>query len=396
MPPDRPVRARLRAHPTAGDALLAAALVLIWLLFALLGTIPDGWSEPAAVLASVLGVVPTVLRRLTPRTAVALQCAALVLPALLGVERGAESLSVLVVAYTSASMLPLRQAVVSAVALAASVTALLLLHRQEFGADEWVSEALVLLVCFFLGRTVLNRRAYTVALEERARAAEASREAAAREAVLDERRRIARELHDVVAHHVSVMGVLAAGARRALPRDPAAVDGVLATIEETGRATLREMRRLLDVLRTDGEPGDPPVHPQPGVEGLAALLTQVREAGLPVRLRVEGEPRPLEPGVDLTVYRVVQEGLTNTLKHGGPASAEVALRFRPGEVQVEVSDDGRGPRPDPPRTATGHGLVGMRERVVLYGGALHTGPRPDGGYVVRASIPLESALEATG
>jgi signal transduction histidine kinase len=247
-------------------------------------------------------------------------------------------------------------------------------------------------VCFFIGRTVCTRRAYTTALEQRATAAEENREASAREAVLEERRRIARELHDVVAHHISVMGVLATGARRTLSRDPEAADEALATIEATGRTTLREMRRLLDVLRRDDET-DAALQPQPGVAGLEALVAQVREAGLAVRLTVVGDPRPLDPGVDLTIFRIVQEGLTNALKHAGPASAEVRVEFRGDRLALEVIDDGRGTSGR--NGHTGHGLVGMRERVSLYGGTLRTGPRTGGGYAVTANIPLDPASEVT-
>ncbi|GAB3978494.1 sensor histidine kinase [Plantactinospora veratri] len=216
--------------------------------------------------------------------------------------------------------------------------------------------------------------------------AEENQRSLADQAVADERRRIARELHDVVAHHVSVMGVLATGARRVLSRDPAATDGALGTIEETSRTTLRELRRLLDVLRTDAEPAAE-LSPQPGLAGIEALVEQVREAGLPVTLRVDGTPGPLDPGVALTVFRIVQEALTNTLKHAGAATAQVRLSFGVYWLIVEIADTGRGPAPESGRL--GHGLVGMRERMALYGGTLRTGPRPGGGYRVYAKMPME-------
>jgi signal transduction histidine kinase len=162
----------------------------------------------------------------------------------------------------------------------------------------------------------------------------------------------------------------------------------MATVEETGRATLRELRRLLDVLRTDAEPAAE-LTPQPGLTGIEALVEQVRDAGLPVTLRVDGTPGPMEDGVALTVYRIVQEALTNALKHAGRATAVVRLTVTDGFLVVEVTDTGRGPTPAADRI--GHGLVGMRERVALYGGVLRTGPRPGGGFRVYARIPLESA-----
>jgi signal transduction histidine kinase len=210
--------------------------------------------------------------------------------------------------------------------------------------------------------------------------------------VADERRRIARELHDMVAHHVSVMGVLATASRRTLRRDPDAADEALATIEETGRTVLREMRRLLDVLRTEPDPYDP-MTPHPGLSSLAGLVEQVREAGLPVTLTtsgpVEGEKPAMDPGVALTVYRIVQEALTNVLKHGGAqATAEVRLDVGSRWLALEVFDTGRGPARGSDG-AIGHGLAGMRERVALYGGTLRTGPRPGGGYRVYARIPVK-------
>jgi signal transduction histidine kinase len=263
---------------------------------------------------------------------------------------------------------------------------------------------LVMLVSFFVGRTVYNRRAYVAALEDRANTAELDRQTIVERAVADERRRIARELHDVVAHHVSVMGVLATGTRRALPRDPRAADEALATIEETGRVALREMRRLLSVLRSDAEPAGE-LEPQPGLPGIEGLLEQVREAGLPVELIVTGEPGRLDPGIALAVYRITQEALTNALKHAGPARAEVRLSFTPKELTIEISDTGRGPRPGLAageiargqrlggRTdLLGHGLLGMRERINLYGGTLRAGARAGGGFRVSARIPLEPEL----
>ncbi|UWZ49889.1 sensor histidine kinase [Dactylosporangium matsuzakiense] len=246
------------------------------------------------------------------------------------------------------------------------------------------------LVCFTVGRTVATRRAYIAALEDRARTAENTQAALTEKAVAEERRRIARELHDVVAHHVSVMGVLATGSRRMLGRDPAAADEALATIEETGRTALREMRRLLSVLRTATEPAGE-LAPQPGLGGIEGLVEQIREAGLPASLHVSGEPGILDPGVSLTLYRIVQEALTNALKHAGAATVEVRLQFTPADVTVEICDTGRGPQLG--TAAVGHGLLGMRERVMLYGGTLRTGPRPGGGYRVHARIPIEAPVE---
>jgi signal transduction histidine kinase len=207
--------------------------------------------------------------------------------------------------------------------------------------------------------------------------------------VADERARIARELHDVVAHNVSVMVVQAGAARRTIERDPDRAREALTSVEATGRQALDEMRRLLGVLRTEDEATELRA-PQPSVSHLDELVAHVREAGLPVDLVVEGEPRPLMSGVDMSAFRIVQEALTNSLKHAGPAHARVRLRYGEHDLCLEVVDDGRGLAADAPASnGGGHGLVGMRERVALFGGELQAGPRTGGGYVVSARIPLE-------
>jgi signal transduction histidine kinase len=213
-------------------------------------------------------------------------------------------------------------------------------------------------------------------------------ERASRDAVTEERSRIARELHDVVAHSMGLMVVQAGAARMVMDQDPRGAGTALKLIEETGRKGLAEMRRLLGILENDAEE----VHlvPQPGLQRLDELLESMRGIGLPVEAVIEGTPRDLPPGADLTAYRVVQEALTNTLKHAGQARARLLLRYNRNDLEVEIADDGRGPPPDGARTP-GHGLIGMRERVGLFGGSLETGARPGGGFVVRARIPLSEA-----
>ncbi|MEA2149192.1 MAG: hypothetical protein QOD69_1022 [Solirubrobacteraceae bacterium] len=206
-----------------------------------------------------------------------------------------------------------------------------------------------------------------------------------RVAVGEERARIARELHDVVAHSVGAMVAQAQGAGRVLDRDPERAREALAAIERTGRNALDEMRRSLGVLRrTDA---DAPLAPQPGMDAIGALVAQARDSGLQVELVTEGEPAPLPAGIDLSAYRIVQEALTNTLKHAGPVRARVAVRYAAAELELEISDDG-APGRAPAANGDGQGLLGMRERVALYGGALEAAHRPEGGFVVRASLPL--------
>jgi signal transduction histidine kinase len=215
--------------------------------------------------------------------------------------------------------------------------------------------------------------------EERARRMEEE----ARQAVEEERGRITRELHDVLAHSVSVMTVQASAVRRLLKPEQEREREALMTVEETGRQALAEMRRLLGIMRTESE--RPALAPQPGLGTLPELVEQVRQSGLPVELTVEGTPVKLPAGVDLSAYRIVQEALTNTLKHAGPAHAWVAVRYEGEDVEIEVANDGAN---DGVNDGGGHGLVGMRERVALCGGELRSGPRPGGGFKISARLPV--------
>ncbi|MFE2174341.1 histidine kinase [Kitasatospora sp. NPDC059462] len=222
------------------------------------------------------------------------------------------------------------------------------------------------------------------------REVDANRKLLADRAVAEERRRIARELHDIVAHHITTMQLMAGGARANLG-NPEVVRDALVTLESSGRLALREMRQLLNVLRADDVPDAVPASPQPGADDLGRLVEESRRAGLPTDFEVHGSPRPLPPTLGLTVFRIVQEGLTNARKYAGPARARVLLAYRADGITVEVRDDGggappRGPEPGPGRG--GYGLVGMRERVALHGGTLEAGPRPEGGFTVLAELPL--------
>lgn len=222
--------------------------------------------------------------------------------------------------------------------------------------------------------------------EQLARQLEAERAHAERYAVAEERARIARELHDVVGHAISLMTVQAGAERLALGDASPETARVLAQIERTGRQTMQEMRRLLGVLRAEGE--EPDLTPQPGLAQIPALAERMRPIGLRVEVETEGDPRPVSPGVDISGYRVVQEALTNVLKHADGDRSRVRIRYLPHSVELEVTDDGRTSRSAP--VGTGHGLAGMRERVSLYGGTLEAGPGEDGGWRLLARLPLES------
>jgi signal transduction histidine kinase len=204
-------------------------------------------------------------------------------------------------------------------------------------------------------------------------------------AVASERARIARELHDVIAHSVSVMVVQAGAAEQMLTFDPSRVEEPLLAIQQTGRRALVEMTRLVGMLREDGE--ELGLDPQPGLDDVEVLIENVRRAGLAIDYVVDGEPRPLSLGADLSGYRVVQEALTNALKHAPGSHAAVALRYEDEALEIEVSDDGNGSPSAAP--SSGHGLAGLRERIAVFGGTFDAGPRPDRGFIVRARLPVE-------
>lgn len=238
-----------------------------------------------------------------------------------------------------------------------------------------------------VGELVHQRRERISELEERALRAESERELLARQAVLDERARIARDLHDVVAHAMSVMVVQAGAAERLVEHSPDRAREALANIQDAGREALADMRRMLGVLREDGRPVE--LSPQPSIEDVHQIVQRCIESGVPTELHVDGEPPIRAAGPEMTGYRVVQEALTNVIKHAGrPARAVVRITYRDGQMRVEVTDDGQGASTTMVERATGHGLVGMRERVELYQGTLRAGPRPGGGFRVDATIPL--------
>jgi signal transduction histidine kinase len=246
---------------------------------------------------------------------------------------------------------------------------------------------LVFAFAWLVGRDLRRRRQQLADLRDRALQLERDREEKAHAAVAAERARIARELHDVVAHSVSVMVVQAQAGPRLL-NEPEQAGGAFRSIEASGREALVELRRLLGVLRTEDE--QLAIGPQPGLGSLESLLGQVREAGLSVELRVEGEPVQLSPGIDLSAYRIVQEALTNTLKHAKGSQAEVTIRYGTSLLELAVVDNGLGAPAS--INGSGHGLIGMRERVALYGGVLEAGPGDAGGYAIRAQLPLTGAL----
>jgi signal transduction histidine kinase len=370
-----------RVDPRIWDALLALVLVVVGVVgFALREPRPD---EPPAAIGFVLEIVAgsaLAWRRRVPLTVATIVSAAVATGSLLGYWP--EFVLMLWIAVYSAAAYVERDRLVRVLLPVAVLTstAISIGERWDRGLN-WVEILTDLVVTFgvpfLLGRMTFNRRRRIVR----------DRELATREALAAERAAIARELHDVVAHHMSVMVVQAGAARAVGDSNPAAASDALRQIEASGRTGLAEMRRLLGILKADGD-GDGRT-PQPGLADLGELLDSMRATGLAVEVVVEGSPRRLPPGVDLSAYRIVQEALTNVLRHAGGASARVLIRHEPDALELEIADDGPGPR-DGQQASAGHGLIGMRERAQLFGGAFEAGPRPGGGFLVRARLPFEA------
>jgi signal transduction histidine kinase len=280
-------------------------------------------------------------------------------------------------------MLPDRNQSVSGLAIGIGAAAIVVHNDPDQGWGDFFFISLLFTIVWLAGNALGAKLTQYRQAEERAARLEREREDRARAAVAEERARIARELHDVVGHSVSVMTVQASGVRRLLRPEQEREREALLIVEQTGREALAEMRRLVDVLRRPEEA--PALAPQPSLQHLDKLVDQVRESGLNVELKVEGDVAKLPASVDLAAYRLVQEGLTNTLKHAQAHRAEVLVRYGNGEVEVVVADDGNGTGGG---TGGGHGLVGLRERIAVAGGELDAGPRTGGGFQVRARLPM--------
>jgi signal transduction histidine kinase len=337
--------------------------------------------------------VPVVFRRAYPVAAFAAAIAVGALQVLINSKPNPTDLAIVILLYTLAAYTPRRISITGlAICLAGSAAAVLRWMPGRLSMWDSLLVGSIMfagpsLIAWVFGDSMRYRRAYYTNLEDRAARLEAERDAQAQIAAAAERARIARELHDVVAHNVSVMVVQADGASYALGSDPDRARQALAAISATGRQALAEMRRMLGVLRRDEDGTEPGRAPLPGIGQLGELLEQTRATGLAVSFTVEGVPQPLPDGAALAAYRIVQESLTNTRKHGGPrATAEVTLRYLEDALLLRITDDGRGAAAV--SDGAGHGLTGMRERVAVYGGWVQAGPCPSGGYHVAALLPL--------
>ncbi|MCW2861009.1 MAG: histidine kinase [Actinoallomurus sp.] len=344
----------------------------------------------AAHLALALAMcVPLIWRRRWPRATFAIIALAAFAQWLAGISPIIDDVAVLIAMYTIAAQCALRWALAAGLVVELGMgLANYSMSQQQFGGMQWkslASTSIFIWAIWLSGLYISTRRKYTSSLEERARRLERERDAQAEVAAAAERARIARELHDVIAHSISVMVIQADGASYAIDTDAARAKRAMQAIGSTGRQALTEMRRMLGVLR-EGD-GQATLAPQPGVDQLSELVGQIRSTGLRVELAVGGEQVPLPAGMELTVYRIVQEALTNVMKHAGPAAgARVELHYGDHAIEVRIRDDGRGTTFSDGR---GHGLVSMRERAAVYGGHVTAEPAAGGGFEVTARMPVK-------
>ncbi|MBH1933561.1 sensor histidine kinase [Streptomyces sp. AV19] len=390
---DRPQR-WLRSHPVVADVLLAAGVLATTMISTVLGR-GAGKSPPGHgyVVLAVLAGAALVARRRAPRLVLAVTSALSVAGAATatadGVPRTQIAASAVVALYTVASRTERSTAWrIAAVTVTALTATVMLIGPPPWYAQENVGLFAWMGMAAAAGDAVRSRRAYITAIEERALRAERSREEEALRRVAEERMRIARELHDVVAHHIALVNVQAGVASHVMDSRPDRAKEALAHVREASRSALGELRATVGLLRQYGDP-EAPTQPAPGLAVLDGLVDGFVRAGLPVDVALSGPAGPLPAAVDLTAYRVLQEALTNVRKHAGPgARAELTIRRAHDALVLTVLDDGTGTAGDSP--PGGHGLIGMRERVAALGGTIETGPRADGspGYRVRARLPL--------
>lgn len=374
---------RRMARNDACIALLLAVLVLLEIWVPSFGGMPD---KPAlATVCGLVGVLPLAARRVTPLAALVAVMTGALLAGLADPDFKSFTLFLVWVlaAYTVAAHEPNDRALWGLIAALAG-TGLLGVAGALQNQSDTFSVWIFLGAAWAAGRTI--RRRETAAEDARTRAARLAveKEQQAVLAVAQERSRIARELHDVVAHSVSVMVVQAGAGQRVLAQNPERAREALSSIETAGRQALVELRRMLGVLRASDAHGS--IEPQPVLARVGELVEHVRDAGIEAGFHIEGEPRGLSAGADLAGYRIVQEALTNVIKHAAATAVDVTIRYLPGALELSIRDNGGGPRNE---RAPGHGLIGMRERVAMFGGTLSAGKAPEGGFAVAAHIPLE-------
>jgi signal transduction histidine kinase len=375
------LRALLRPEtPLAGDAVIAGLFTVAGLTELALRTS----LLPREIAVVLFMTVPLIWRRRAPLPSAVLVATAVAISGQTPTDLHLILAALPFAMYSLGAHASDRGAAVGmAVALAVLWTSVAI-KSTENAARDIISIAVLVTTSFAIGRAFRGRELSLVASTERAAVLEHEREEDVRRAASEERGRIARELHDVIAHGVTVMVVQAGAADQIIERDPALAREALVAIQDAGRQALADLRRLLGLVRDDDTTR---LAPQPGLQELDALVEGMRNAGMPIEVEIRGTPRALPAGVDLSAFRIVQEALTNVLKHAGDAQARVVVAYAPDAIELEVVDDGRTQA-----NGHGHGLVGMRERVMLYGGTLQAGPAENGGYRVLARLPLDGAI----
>lgn len=380
-------------NPHAVDAILALLFTggALWTLAARVGSDDETFRDvdALAILLVLLQTLPIAARSVAPLAALTVSVAAISLHIAIGYEGvPVGTFAALVILYSAASLTEMRRALLAALVTAVGLVIYFTTDRGDPGAIAFLTTSATYVAAWGLGIYARSRRAYTNVVEERARLLEREREVRAREAVADERARIARELHDMVGHALNLIVIQSGGAQRVLESKPELVRDSLASIESTGRQALTDMERMLGMLRATEE-ADGELSPQPGLSDVERLAAGVSEAGLPVKVKVDGTPVALPASVDLSAYRIIQEALTNALKHAGPARAAVNIRYGSDSLDLEILDDGQGVSADgDDHRGGGRGLIGMKERVGLFGGELTAGPRPEGGFRVHVRLPF--------
>ena len=341
------------------------------------------WALGAAAPLMLLHSICLIGRRLWPIPVVAIQVATGLGVAAIGVPPEVLGVAILIGVYTVGTYRPLRLALPTLIAAELGMWTAQWLSRADPDASTIVGNTIVLASSWFLGTSVYSRRLYSEKLERRNAELERARDELARSVVVEERLRIARELHDVIGHSMGTIAVQSGVGAHVIEDDPVAAKRALETIESTSKSALTEIRRMLGILRDNGD--GPVLDPAPRVEDIRELVGRVAAGGLQVDLQIFGDLSGLPPGMGLAVFRIVQEGLTNVVKHANATRARVVVTCTEDDLRVEIADDGSGPLVP---SNDGHGLIGMRQRVDLYGGVLETGPLPDGGFRVAARLPL--------
>jgi signal transduction histidine kinase len=393
--------ATINRHPLLTDIILTSALVGLAILSLYLNWQPgQKVSFPTAVFLTLILIIPLILRRYFPLAVLISMMVVEICYRFLLIPEPRYTAYALLFAVASAAAFGSRQwrtwviGIFILIELIAIMVLAIVYPESGWAGATPLAQFLTYLLNLFLfgtawwvGELFRSRREREADLKERTEQLKIEREENAQRAVLDERVRIARELHDVVAHHVSVMGIQAGAARKVLNKQPDKVNEALSTIEASSRQAISELHRLLGFLRPKNQ--IEVISPQPSLKYLDILFKEIRNLGLPVEVKIIGKEQPISESIDLSAYRIIQEALTNILKHAGPAEATVTIKYLPDMLELDISDNGKGRMTDSEKKPGGRGIIGMKERVSLHGGELETGNKPDGGFFVRAKLPLD-------